>query len=160
MQDTQSNSWVGKIYWRRDRLPTPVFLGFPYGSAVKEFTCNAGDLGSIPGLGRSPGEGKGCPFPYSGLENPMDCIVHGVTKSRTWLSDFHFHYIYNKRTSPLCIWISTSYGPSLGEMRKQSPKSSLCCAKFRWKTLVEKGLRIHWYTHNLKFYIFFSIRHL
>ena len=43
--------------WRRGRLPTPVFLGFPYGSAGKEFTCNAGDLGSIPGLGRSPGKG-------------------------------------------------------------------------------------------------------
>ena len=55
----------------------------------KEFTCNVGDLGSIPGLGRSPGEGKGYPLQYSGLENSMDCIVHGVTKSRTWLSDFH-----------------------------------------------------------------------
>ena len=52
------NSWVGKICWRRDRLPTPVSLGFPCGSAGKEFACKAGDLGSIPGLGRSPGEGK------------------------------------------------------------------------------------------------------
>ena len=51
---------------------------FPYGSAGKESTCNAGDLGSIPGLGRSPGEGKGYPLQYSGLENSMDCIVHGV----------------------------------------------------------------------------------
>ena len=50
------------------------------------------DLGSIPGLGGSPGEGKGYPFQYSGLENSMDFIVHGVTKSRTRLSDFHFHY--------------------------------------------------------------------
>ena len=73
------------------RLPTPVILGFPCGSAGKESTRNAGDLASIPGLGRSPGEGKGCPLQYSGLENFMDCIVHGVAKSRTQLSDFHFH---------------------------------------------------------------------
>ena len=63
--------------------PPPVFLGFPCGSAGKESTCNAGGLGSIPGLGRSPGEGKGDPLQYSGLENSMDCIVHGVAKSWT-----------------------------------------------------------------------------
>ena len=57
--------------------------------AGKESTCNAGDLGSIPGSGRSPGEGKGYPLQYSGLENAMDCIVHGVSKGRTQLSDFH-----------------------------------------------------------------------
>ena len=61
-----------EICWRRDRLPTPVFLGFPGGSAGKEYACNAGDLGSIPGLGRSPGEGNGSPLWYSCLENPMD----------------------------------------------------------------------------------------
>ena len=53
------------------------------GSAGKESACNVGDLGSIPGLGRSRGEGKGYPLQYSGLENSMDCIVHGVAKSRT-----------------------------------------------------------------------------
>ena len=57
----------------------------------KESACNAGNLGSIPGLGRSTGEGKGCPLQYSGLEHSMDCIVHGVAKSQTRLSDFHFH---------------------------------------------------------------------
>ena len=62
------------------------------GSAGEESTCNAGDLGSIPGLGRSPGEGKGYPLQYSGLENPMDCIGPGVTKSRTRLSDFKFQF--------------------------------------------------------------------
>ena len=62
-------------------LPT----GFPCGSAGKESTCNAGDLGLIPGLGRSPGERKGYPLQYSGLKNSMDCIVHGVTKSWTRL---------------------------------------------------------------------------
>ena len=76
--------------WRRDRLPTLVFLDFPCDSAGKEFTSNAGDLGSIPELGRFPGEGKGYTLQYSGLENSMDCIVHGVAKSRTQLSAFHF----------------------------------------------------------------------
>ena len=59
------------------------YKGFPGDSAGKESTCNEGDLGSIPGLGRSPGEGKGYPLQYSGLENSMDCIVHAVAKSRT-----------------------------------------------------------------------------
>ena len=57
--------------------------GFPGGSASKETTCNAGDLGSIPELERSPGEGKGYPLPDSGLENSTDCIVYRVTKSQT-----------------------------------------------------------------------------
>ena len=58
-------------------------MGFPCGSAGKESTHNAGNLGSIPGLGRSPGEGKGYPLQHSGLENSMDWTVHGVTKSQT-----------------------------------------------------------------------------
>ena len=82
MQETSFNSWVRKIPWRRDRLPTPVFLGFPCGSAGKESACNVGDLGSIPELGRSPGEGKGYPLQYFDLQNFMDYIIHGVTKSR------------------------------------------------------------------------------
>ena len=65
------------------RLLSPVLLGFPGGSAGTESACNVGDLGSIPGLGRSPGEGKDYPPQYSGLENSMDYVVHGVTKSRT-----------------------------------------------------------------------------
>ena len=60
-----------------------ILLGFPCGSAGKESACNVGDLDLIPGLGRSPEEGKGYPLQYSGLENSMDCIVHGVAKSRT-----------------------------------------------------------------------------
>ena len=84
------DSWVGKIHWRRDRQPTTVFLGFPCGSAGKESTCNEGDLGLIPGLGRSPGEGKGYPLQYSGLENSMDYIAHRVAKNWTRLSDFLF----------------------------------------------------------------------
>ena len=72
-----------KVHWRRDRLPTPVFLDFPCGSAGKEAACNAGDLGLLPGLGRSSEEEKSYPFQYSGLENSMDYIVHGVTESGT-----------------------------------------------------------------------------
>ena len=67
-------------------------LGFLCGSAGKESACNEGDMGSIPGLGRSPREGKGYPLQYSGLENSMVCVVYGVTKSRTRLRDFHFHF--------------------------------------------------------------------
>ena len=60
----------------------------PGGSAGKEPTCNVGDLGSIPGLGRSPGEGNNYPFQYSGLEKSMDCIIHGVVMNQIQLSDF------------------------------------------------------------------------
>ena len=74
----------------KERLPTPVFLGFPGDSAGKESTCNAG--GSIPGLGRSSGEGNSYPLQCSGLENSMNCTVHGVAKSWTRLSSFHFHF--------------------------------------------------------------------
>ena len=63
---------LGRRPLKRDRLPTPVFLGFPGGSAGKESACNARDLGSIPGLGRSPGEGNGYPLQYSCLENSRD----------------------------------------------------------------------------------------
>ena len=66
---------------------------FPGSSAGKESACNAGDLGLIRGLGRSPGEWKGYPLQNSGLENSMDCIVHGVTKSQTPLSNFHFPFL-------------------------------------------------------------------
>ena len=58
-------------------------MGFPCGSPDKESACNAGDLGLIPGLGRYPGEGKGYPLQYSGLQNFVDCVVHGLAKRRT-----------------------------------------------------------------------------
>ena len=81
--------------WRLWVLDTFVCLqeqisGFPESSVGKETSCSAGDPGLIPGLGRCPGEGKGYSLQYSGLENSMDCIVHGVAQSQTWLSDFHF----------------------------------------------------------------------
>ena len=98
MEDNFSTDRVGGMVWGWFKHVTFILLsfillyfkGFPCGSAGKESSCNAGDLGSIPGLGRSPGEGKGYPLWYSGLENSMDCIVHGVAMSWTWLSNFHF----------------------------------------------------------------------
>ena len=77
MQETLFDSWAGKICWRRDRLPTPVFLAFPCGSAGKESTCSVGDLGSIPGLG-DPWRRERLPTPVFWLGG-----FHG-------LSDFHF----------------------------------------------------------------------
>ena len=68
----QFNSWVRKICWSRDNLTTPVFMGFPGGSTGTEYICNMGDLGLIPGLGRSPEEGSGNPLQYACLENPID----------------------------------------------------------------------------------------
>ena len=70
--------------WHRD-YSKALYVG----SGSKESTCNVGDLGSIPGLGRSPGEGNSYPLQYSGLENSMNCIAHGVAKRQTRLSDFH-----------------------------------------------------------------------
>ena len=73
-----------------------MFLGFPWGSAGKDSTCNAGDLGSFPGLGRYPGEGKGYLLQYSGLENSMDCIIHGVAKSRTRRNYFNVFFLLDE----------------------------------------------------------------
>ena len=75
--------------------------GFPGGSAGKESTSNAGDLGSMPGLEGSPGEGNGYPIQHSGLENSMDSIVHGVTESDiTEQSSLHL----KERNFPLMLW--------------------------------------------------------
>ena len=73
------------------QIETSYSLSITFSSFLhsKESVCNSGDLGSIPRLVRSPRERKSYPFQYSGLENSKDCIVHGVTKSWTWLGDFH-----------------------------------------------------------------------
>ena len=63
-------TWIKKIPWRKNRVPTPVFWGFPGDSDSKEFTCNVGDLALVPELGRSPGGGHGNPLQYSCLKNP------------------------------------------------------------------------------------------
>ena len=81
-----------------DSAAATVFRVFPGGSAGKESSYSLGDLGSIPGLGRSPGEGKGYPLQYSSLDNSTDSIVNGVAKSQTGLSNFHilFRFFYQK----------------------------------------------------------------
>ena len=78
-------------------------MGFLGGSAGKESTCDAGDLGSVPGLGRSPGEDKGYPPQYSGLENSTDSLVHGVTNSQTQLSDFHLPWRRGLQPTPVFL---------------------------------------------------------
>ena len=84
-------------YYYYIRLLFPVawynLLGFPGGPDGEDSTCNVGDLGSITELGRFSGEGKSYPLQYSGLENSVDCIADGVTKSQTQLSHFHLHKI-------------------------------------------------------------------
>ena len=89
---SKASSWLLHVVW----VGFQHLLGFPFGSAGKESACNAGDMGSILGLGRSPGKGKGYPFQYSGLENSGDFIVHGVAKSQTQLSDFHLAFVAEK----------------------------------------------------------------
>jgi len=98
--ETLSQGIQLKSSWPTETMRKYVFsfiLDFPGRSAGKESACNAGDLSSIPGSGKTPGEGKGYPLQYSCLENFMDrglwqATVHGVAKSRTWLSDFHFTF--------------------------------------------------------------------
>ena len=101
---TEAEEWINDLKNSRRLCPNPSIISdfvlvypldtckfFPCSSAGKESACNAGDLDSISGLGRSPGEGKGYPFQCCGLENSMDCNVRGVAKNQTQLSDFHFH---------------------------------------------------------------------
>ena len=97
-----------------------VTLGFPGGSAGKESTCNTGDPSLIPGLGRSAGEGQGYPLQYSGLENSKDCIVHGVAKSRTRLSDFHFSCHTGEPKTPLCALARVSRSQREGGFLKKA----------------------------------------
>ena len=79
------DSWVGEIHWRRDRLPTPVFLGFPCGSAGKESALNAGDLDLIPGLGRSPGEGIDYALQYFGASLVAQLVKNLPSMRETWV---------------------------------------------------------------------------
>ena len=124
--------------------PLIFILGFPCGSAGKESTCNVGDLDSVHGFGRSPGEAKGYPRQYSGLENSMYCIVHGVSKGQTQLSDFHLIYII----SVLQIFIykaslvaqTVKNLPAMQEAQVQS---------LGWDDPQEKGMAIHIYKHIL-----------
>ena len=108
--------------WRRDRLPTPVFLGFPDCSDDKESARNVGDLGSIPGLGRSPAEGNGYLPQHSCLEKSMDwgarqATVYGVTKIQTQLSDFHFQEIDYLRWHNNALYLTIFQGIFQGRGR-------------------------------------------
>ena len=100
-----------QLKWLSSRSSICEKLGFPCGSAGKECTCNAGDLVSIPEWGGSPGEGKSYSLQYSGLKNSMGCIIYGVAKSRTWLSDFHYHYYTwkSRKMQPLLKTVSSSF---------------------------------------------------
>ena len=108
----------------------PPFLqgGFLCGSAGKESTCNVGDLGLTPGLGRSPGEGKDSTLQYCGPESSMDCIVHGVSKSWTRLSAFHFL----TRTPLITFW---------------DPPSSMISTNYMCQDLIPKEV------HTLRFWV-------
>ena len=90
---TMWETWVQSLGWKdpleKGKATQSSILGFLCGSAGKESVFKAGDVDSIPGLGRSPGEGKSYLLQYSGLENPMDCIVQGGTNSWARLRDFH-----------------------------------------------------------------------
>ena len=85
---------ASSIVW----APSTVW-GFPGGSTGSESTYNVGDLGLIPGWGKPPGKGKSYPLQHSGLENSIDCIIHGVTKRQTRLGDFHFQDSLSKPNS-------------------------------------------------------------
>ena len=86
------------------------------GNLGKESACNAGDLGSILRLGRSPGEGKGYPLQYSGLENSMDCIVHGVAKSRHNWATFTFQYSFLENPMDSGTWQATGHRVTKSQM--------------------------------------------
>ena len=112
--------------------------GLPLWLSGKESSCNAGDLGLISGLDKSPGEGKGYPLQYSGLENPMDCIVHGVTKSRTQLSSFHFHAEEPPGKKEASGWAPVHRAPYLPHLKStagtRTPIQSRRCSPRRCRT--------------------------
>ena len=128
------------------------YWGFPGGSEVKASACNAGDLGSIPGSGRSPGEGNGNPLQYSCLENPMDggswwATVHGVAKSQTRLSDFTSrHFKKPERGLPHNIHKSKAIKNSTGtSLVVQWLRIHLAMQGMQVQSLVgELGSHVHW----------------
>ena len=104
----------------RETIRVLLYSSLPGGSASKESTCNVGNLGLIPELGRSPGERKGYPLQYSGLENPMDSIVHGVTKSWTQQSNCYLSWdmeYYSLRSHGLYSpWNSPGQNTAVGSL--------------------------------------------
>ena len=128
----QFDSWIGKICWRRDRLPTPVFLGFPCGSAGKNPPAMWETWVQSLGWEDPLEKGTGYPLQYSALEHSTDCIVHRVAKNRTRLSDFHFtSHIYGiKRPESLCHlfpkYLLHAYIHSIHSFNNQGRSLTLC----------------------------------
>ena len=132
MQETLVRVLGREDPWRGDRLSTPILLGLPCGLAGKEAARKAGDVGSIPGLGRSPGNEKGYPRQYSGLENSMNSIVHRIAKSRIRLNHFH---ISVRPHLPPAIYLPPSFPVAEGwggRVRRTTPEVIL-----RWAWLLD-----------------------
>ena len=131
------DSWVGKIPWRKDRVSTPVFLGFPSDSAAKESPRNVGDLGLIPGLGRSLGEGKGYPLQYSGLGRKESATteqcLHFLSFFSGCLVDGLSFFMFNKLLG------DSKTADSDLHFEKQVPRSrdsiSIFLKKFNWSII-------------------------
>ena len=143
---------MGTHFWRGQGYRP----AFPCGSAGKESACNVEDLGLILGLGRYPGEGKGYPLQYSGLENSMDCIVHRVTKSWTWLGDFYFHkdrgqgWVTNRTRAyrwQRGLWPHFSEGQSHCQLCSSSPQNALRSERSYRILLSMKWLLSFWANH-------------
>ena len=154
--------WFGQHHWRQTKGELRMELSLPGGSDGKELACRAGDLGLIPGSGRSPGGGNGNPFQYSWLGNPMDrgawwATVHGVTKSSTWISDLNDKSSYpDTLTSPHCTWKGKAQEPFLWCEWKLNPQ--YCGAPFLLLRLA-KNLSSMWrgYRETRKL-VYFSVQ--
>ena len=117
MQETLVRLLVRKIHWRKDRLPTPVFLDFPCGSAGKESTCNAGELGSIPGLGRSAEERIGYPLQYSWASLVAHLVKNSPAMRETWVQPLGWR---RERLPTPVFWPGEFRGPYSPWGRKES----------------------------------------
>ena len=132
-------TWVRSLGWEdpleEGKATHSSILGLPGGSAGKESACNVGDVGSIPGLGRSAGGGEG-PTPGFWPENPTACIVLGVAKSQTQPSDFHFHFHFLSGSRRLIWLLSTmweTWVPSLGWEDPLEEEMAIHSSTIAWK---------------------------
>ena len=134
--------------WLKLRLiQLTLFAGFPGGSSAQESTCNTGDLGSIPGLEWSPREGNGNLLEYSGLETSMDCIVHGVTKSRTQLSNFHSRLFATLLLDNICpispLWFVSTDTTSESKMFSSGYWKISSCVLSQYNWLIYKSQKFY-----------------
>ena len=126
-------------------------LGFPRGSAGKESACNAGDVGSIPGLGRCPREGNSYPLQYSGLKNSTDCTVHGITKGGTRLSDLTLHALRRRSIGGAPLFAITTLERRGDRTRGSAGPSTLTSYSLKLKTFFKQAGRMSW------FFFFFNL---